>query len=275
MIAPATILRILATAAFVTLTVTGTAAQQAEIPVDLELVLAADASASIDSDEANLQRAGYLSALADPRVVNAVRTGMLGRIAVTYVEWAGSQETVVDWTLIQDTQSALAFAAALRAAPLNKGATTSLSGALDFASALFDNNGFAGTRRVIDISSDGRNHSGRPLFMARDDTLALGITINALPVLHLDANGKMINPGLDLYYRERVIGGPGAFMIPALGDNAFPEAILRKLIIEIAEIDVPSLPRYPDLAFAVQHIDTAGDDDRRAKQGERVGEVTE
>ena len=230
---------ILAAAITVTLVALATAQAQ-EVPVDLELVLATDVSASIDEEEAAFQRAGYLAALTSPEIIDAIRGGVLGRIAVTYVEWAGAQRTVVGWTMIEDKASAGAFAVALRSSPLSSGATTSISGALDYAAGLFDGNGFEGTRQVIDISGDGRNHSGRPLGYARADVLASGITINALPMIHRDEDGRVINPGLDTYYSQQVVGGPGSFMVPALGVDAFPEAILKKLIIEIAGIDAPT-----------------------------------
>ncbi len=205
-----------------------------DVPVDLELVLAADVSASIDPDEASLQRQGYIAALTDPAVIAEIEGGFLGRIAVVYVEWAGGQRTIVDWTLIDGRESALAFARALQGAPRMSGASTSISGALDYSAGLFANNGFEGTRRVIDISGDGRNHSGRPLIFSRAEVLSSGIIINALPMLHYDEAGRELNPGLDRYYQERVVGGPGAFMVPAEGIEAFPAAIRKKLIIEIA-----------------------------------------
>lgn len=215
-------------------------AQAQEVPVDLELVLATDVSASIDEEEAAFQRSGYLAALTNPEVVATIRGGVLGRIAVTYVEWAGTQRTVVDWTVIEDKASAGAFAVALRSSSMSGGTTTSISGALDYAASLFDANGFEGTRRVIDISGDGRNQVGRPLSYARTDVLASGITINALPMVHRDKDGQVVNPDLDTYYSQHVIGGPGSFMVPAVGLNAFPEAILKKLIIEIAGLETPA-----------------------------------
>ncbi len=212
-----------------------------EVPVDLELVLATDVSASIDEKEAVLQRAGYLAALTNLDVIDTIRGGVLGRIAVTYVEWADAQRTVVGWTVIEDKASARAFAVALRSASLSSGTTTSISGALDYAAGLFDANGFEGTRQVIDISGDGRNQVGRPLGYARADVLASGITINALPMIHRDEDGQVVNPGLDTYYNQQVVGGPGSFMVPAIGVDAFPEAILKKLIIEIAGLDAPMI----------------------------------
>lgn len=222
-----------------TLLVARSPAVAQEVPVDLELVLATDVSASIDPDEASLQRQGYIAALTDPEVIAEIRGGFLGRIAVVYVEWAGGQRTIVDWTLIEDRDSALAFARTLQNAPRMSGASTSISGALDYAASLFDANGFEGTRRVIDISGDGRNHAGRPLIFARAEVLASGIIINALPMLHFDEAGRELNPGLDRYYAERVVGGPGAFMVPAQGIEAFPAAIKKKLIIEIADRAAP------------------------------------
>lgn len=231
---------ILAAAITVTLATLANAQAQ-EVPVDLELVLATDVSASIDEEEAVLQRAGYLAALTNPDVIDAIRGGVLGRIAVTYVEWADAQRTVVGWTVIEDEASARAFAVALRSASLSSGTTTSISGALDYAAGLFDANGFEGTRQVIDISGDGRNQVGRPLGYARAAVLASGITINALPMIHRDEDGQVVNLGLDTYYNQQVVGGPGSFMVPALGVNAFPEAILKKLIIEIAGLNAPTI----------------------------------
>ncbi|MEP4379927.1 MAG: DUF1194 domain-containing protein [Alphaproteobacteria bacterium] len=210
-----------------------------DVPVDLELVLATDVSASIDLDEASLQRDGYIAALTDAAVIDAIRFGFLGRIAVVYVEWAGAQRTIVDWTIIEDSTGAHAFVDALRSAPRTSGASTSISGALDYAATLFQGNGFNGSRRVIDISGDGRNQAGRPLRFARADTLADGVTINALPLLFYDADGRELNPGLDRYYLEHVVGGPGAFALPARGLGAFPEAIRKKLIIEISGVAPP------------------------------------
>jgi hypothetical protein len=231
-------------AALITVTLAAQANVQAQdVPVDLELVLATDVSASIDAEEAAFQRSGYLAALTSPEIIDTISRGVLGRIAVTYVEWAGEQRTIVGWTVIEDKASVDAFAAAVRSIPLTSGAGTSISGALDYAAGLFDANGLEGTRRVIDISGDGRNHSGRPLGAARADVLASGITINALPIIHLDKEGREINPGLHKYYSQRVVGGPGSFMVPALGTNAFPEAILKKLVIEIAGRDDPKTNR--------------------------------
>jgi hypothetical protein len=206
-------------------------------PVDLELVLAVDVSRSVDPEEAKLQREGYIAALQHPRILQAIRSAPHGRIAVTYVEWAGvdTQYTVVPWSLITDDASAAAFTARIAAAPYVARNWTSISGAIDYSVPLFENNGFEGTRRVIDISGDGRTNQGRPTAAARDDAVAAGITINGLPVINERLNFYRPPEGdLDVYYRENVIGGMGAFLIVAENFNAFTGAILSKLIREIA-----------------------------------------
>ncbi len=209
----------------------------ADTPVDLELVLAVDVSPSIDDFEAKQQRDGYLAALRHPSVISAIRSGAVGRIAVLYVEWAGEdyQRVVVDWTAIHDGASARAFAARLAARPIGGAPYTSISGALDFARRAFEDNGFAGTRRVIDISGDGPNSAGGPVEPARDRAVAAGITINGLPVFNVRPNpdGAGIAVDLDSYYELKVIGGAGAFAMIAHSD-VFAPTILRKLVREIA-----------------------------------------
>ena len=209
-----------------------------DLPVDLELVLAVDISGSVDEVEARLQREGYIAALRHPHVVEAIEGGMFGRIAVAYVEWAGDhyQRTMLDWTVIEDQESASAFADALLETPLATAHWTSLSAAIDHAVPLFEGNGFKGFRRVIDISGDGHNNRGRPVEWARDDAVAAGITINGLPIVNDRPNpwGGRPPAGLDLYFEERVIGGPGAFMIVAEDYSAFASAIFSKLLLEIA-----------------------------------------
>src|SRR5690606_31115701 len=145
-----------------------------------------DVSGSIDREEARLQRDGYLAALVDPKVIQAIRSGPLGRIAIAYVEWAGDayQRTVIDWTLVEDEGDTRAFATALAAQPPTTERWTSISGAIDFALPMFERNGFAGTRQVIDIPGDGYNNSGRPVTAARDEAVAKGVTINGLPILN-------------------------------------------------------------------------------------------
>ncbi|MGH6899618.1 MAG: DUF1194 domain-containing protein [Geminicoccaceae bacterium] len=221
-----------------------------DLPVDLELVLAVDISGSVDEVEARLQREGYIAALRHPDVIEAIASGMFGRIAVAYVEWAGDyyQRTMLDWTLIEDAASASDFADALLETPLTTAHWTSLSAAIDYAAPLFDDNGFKGFRRVIDISGDGHNNRGRPVELARDEAVAAGITINGLPIVNDRPNpwGGRPPTGLDLYFEERVIGGPGAFMIVAEDYTAFASAIFSKLLLEIAG----EPPRSPTLAAA-------------------------
>jgi hypothetical protein len=216
----------------------GLPAAAQEVPVDLELVLAVDISGSVDETEALLQREGYMAALRHPQVIEAVEGGMFGRIAVAYVEWAGDhyQRTVLDWTLIDSSESAYGFADALGETPLVTAHWTSLSTAIDYAVPMFDDNGFEGFRRVIDISGDGYNNRGRSVEQARDEAVATGITINGLPIVNDRPNpwGGRPPVNLDLYYQNRVIGGPGAFIVVAEDYVAFAKAILSKLLLEIA-----------------------------------------
>ncbi|MBI4182463.1 MAG: DUF1194 domain-containing protein [Proteobacteria bacterium] len=212
-------------------------ARATDIKVDLELVLAVDVSGSIDAEEGRLQRDGYIQAIANPRVVKAIQSGFHRRIALTYIEWAGFafQQTVVGWRLIEDEASAHAFASALVEAPIGSERRTSISGAIDYAVKLFDNNGFEGTRRVIDISGDGMNNAGRMVTDARDEALAKGLTINGLPIVNgrPGPGGWAQPPGLERYYDTHVIGGPGAFMIVASSFEDFARAILQKMLREI------------------------------------------
>lgn len=217
----------------------GSAPAKADKPVDLELVLAVDVSGSVDPEEAALQRSGYVAALRDPKIRKAIRSGPMGRIAVVYVEWAGDffQRTAVDWTVLDSEASIDGFAKAVDAVPTMTAQWTSISGAIDYAVRLFDGNGLEGTRQVIDVSGDGVNNRGRPVTAARDEAVARGITINGLPILNDRPNpwgGEPVR-NLDTYYRDNVIGGPGAFLVPALGFDAFAEAILSKLLLEIAQ----------------------------------------
>jgi hypothetical protein len=204
---------------------------RAETQVDLALVLAVDASGSVDQHRFELQKQGYAAAFRNPRVLNAIRSGLNQSIAVTMFQWTGPrlQVHVVPWTLIKDEASANAFADAIQAAPRRLfGGGTSISGAIDYGRLLLVQVPFTPTRRIIDVSGDGANNSGRPVASARDDTVRDGIGINGLPI-------PWIEPGLDTYYRDYVIGGPGAFMVPAESYDTFADAILKKLITEIAE----------------------------------------
>lgn len=202
--------------------------------VDLQLVLAVDASGSVDASRFELQKRGYAEAFASPRVIEAIRAGSQHAIAVAMIQWTGPemQNVVVDWTLIDDSDSAMRFSRAIAAAPRALfGGGTSISGAIDVGRTLFDNGGFRGDRRVIDISGDGANNRGRPAASARDEAVRAGVIINGLPILTLE-------PDLDRYYRDNVIGGPGAFVIAVHSYDNFAAAILQKLIQEIAAAPV-------------------------------------
>lgn len=205
--------------------------------VDLELVLAVDVSGSMDDEEHALQRLGYIAAIAHPQVVRVIRGGYTGRIALTYVEWAGaeSQVIVVPWRLIDGQEAATAFADTLADTPIAFIRGTSISGGIDFASKLFEDNGFEGARRVIDVSGDGPNNRGRPVTEVRDRVVAQGIVINGLPIMLHPGRGYWgIGGDLDIYYRDCVIGGHGAFVVAVREPAELARAIRRKLIQEIA-----------------------------------------
>lgn len=206
-------------------------------PVDVQLVMAVDVSRSIDEDEARLQRQGYRDAVSDPRVVRAIQGGMVGAIAVAYVEWAGYgfQQLVIPWTRIAGPADAEAWSARLEASPRSSMSWTSISGALAFSGRVLQSCPFEGTRRVVDVSGDGVNNQGPPTEWERDKLVAEGVTINGLPIVNDRPNfGSVPGRELEPYYREAVIGGPGAFLIVAADFEAFGDAIRRKLIQEIA-----------------------------------------
>ncbi len=206
--------------------------------VDIELVLAIDVSGSVDEEEAALQRRGYLTALVDPRVLQAIAGGEKRKIGITYIEWAGYhyQRVVVDWAVISDKASAERFVSRIAEVPISTERWTSISGAIEFAMKRFDASPYRGTRRVVDISGDGRNNNGRDLGEVRREALERGIIINGLPIVN-DRPTRWGSPperDLDIYYRDQVIGGPGAFYIVADGFNAFANAIRTKLVREIS-----------------------------------------
>jgi hypothetical protein len=196
----------------------------------------------MDTEEFALQREGYVAALRHPDFLKAVRGGLNGRIALTYFEWAGTvrEETVVPWQVIDSAQAAAGFAAKLESRPVRTFRGTSISGALIFGSGLFDDNGFDGLRRVIDLSGDGPNNIGVPVVAARDAAVMDGIIVNGLPIL--------IRPSptfaeLDRYYAECVTGGPGSFVLPIRVASEFATAIRRKLILEVSGVAVtPAIP---------------------------------
>ena len=209
----------------------------APVSVDLELVLAVDVSGSVDEVEGRLQRMGYVNAFRSPAVLRAIQSGRRKSIAVTYMEWAGFdfQRIIVGWKRIHDGASAEAFAYLLSQAPIGVGPYTSISGAIEFALPLFENNGFTSERRTIDISGDGPNNSGDYVTNARDRAIRAGVTINGLPIVNNRPSpwGRMPMPNLDLYYRKCVIGGRRSFLVVANDFKSFGRAIRRKLILEI------------------------------------------
>lgn len=209
----------------------------AEMRVDLELVLLADASRSIDDREIAFQRQGYAKAITDPAVVAAITDTRLGRIALAYVEWAehGGHDIVVDWRVIDGPEAARAFARALGPAPRRARGSNAIGSALQFARRMIVENDIAGMRRVIDFSGDSANSwSGPPVASARSEVLEAGITINALAVLCRDCSGRPVSYDLETAYETGIVGGPGAFVITADSAETFAEAVRRKLILEIA-----------------------------------------
>jgi hypothetical protein len=207
------------------------------IPVDVELVLAVDVSYSMDPDEQRLQREGYRLALTSKEFLSALREGTNGRIAITYIEWAdqNDQKVIMPWRLIDGPEAADAVSAELGAAPYRRASRTSISGGLRFAKGLFDNSGYHGLRRVIDVSGDGANNAGPLVVPTRDDVLSAGITINGLPLmLKRPLRGSMDIGHLDWYYEDCVVGGPGAFVIPVRDRSQFIEATRNKLVLEVS-----------------------------------------
>ena len=207
------------------------------LEVDVELFLAVDVSRSMNPVELEIQRRGYAEALSSPRVAEAITGGMIGRIALTYVEWAGSgsQTVIIPWTLIETPEDARGVSSALTAFFSDAMRRTSISGVLTHAAESFELNQFTGLRRVIDISGDGPNNQGAPVRSARDADLSKGIIINGLPRMTVDEISiRWGIPDLDVYYRECVSGGPGAFVIPVLSWDQFSDAVERKLVLEIA-----------------------------------------
>jgi hypothetical protein len=211
----------------------------ADARVDLLLVLAVDVSRSIDEEEAELQRQGYRAALTDAAVLAAVGGGPHGAIAVAYVEWAGSsyQRLVIPWTRIAGSDDGTAWSDRLAASPRDSVTWTSISGALAFSRQVLADSPFEGTRRVIDVSGDGPNNNGPLPEPERDRLVAEAVTVNGLPIVNDRPNFGMAQDGLEPYYRNSVIGGPGAFVIVADDFAAFGTAVRRKLIKEIAGSD--------------------------------------
>ena len=230
----------------------------AEDDVDLLLVMSADVSRSVDATKFQLQRNGYAQAISSPRVLKAIQSGPHGSIGVAFVEWSGvgAQKVIIDWTKIGDGKSAQDFASQIVEAQRPFADRTSISGGIDFSLSQLERAPFKAQRRTIDVSGDGTNNSGREVALARDEAIAKGITINGLVILSdrpIPWNPDHTNPpgGLEKYYRDNVIGGPGSFVMVAENFESFGQAIINKLVAEIASI---GRPRYTlTLAPARQH----------------------
>jgi hypothetical protein len=209
----------------------------AETEVDLELVLLADATGSIDAAEIRFQREGYAEAITDPSVVRAISSGLLGRVALTYVEWAdaGSQHVVVPWRVLETAEDAAAFAAALLEPPRMAYGRNAIGAALLFGKGLIEGNDLVGLRRVIDLSADSANNwNGPSIESARAEVLAAGITINGLAVLCRSCSGRPSSYDLEAAFAERIVGGPMSFVITADSAATFADAVRRKLVLEIS-----------------------------------------
>jgi len=207
--------------------------------VDLQLVLAVDVSRSIDDQEFALQREGYAQAFTHPSVIQAIQSNPHGRIAVTFVEWAGSdfQRVIVPWTVISDQESGGLFSEAINREPRAFWGWTSISGAIDYSMRQFEFSEHSSQRRVIDVSGDGINNSGRAANEARDEAVSAGVTINGLVIMNdrpTPGFFQMPQPPLDEFYRNNVIGGTGAFVIAIDDFSSFAYAIVNKLVKEIA-----------------------------------------
>jgi hypothetical protein len=209
--------------------------------VDLLLVLAADVSRSVDHQKFELQRQGYAAAISNPQVLEAIRSGIHGKIALNFLEWSGvgAQKVVLDWTIIDGPESARRFGDQLVEAPRSFADRTSISGGIEFSMAQLKRAPFQSARRTIDVSGDGTNNAGRDVRIARDEAVAEGVTINGLVILsqtQVPWNPEHTNPpgGLEKYFRDNVAGGPGSFVVAAEGFESFGKAIIKKMIAEIA-----------------------------------------
>jgi hypothetical protein len=205
--------------------------------VDIELVIAVDVSYSMDLDELAVQREGYAQAIVSKEFLQAMKSGPTSKVAVTYFEWSASsdQKIIIPWRVIDGPESADAVASEIMKAPVRRGSRTSISGAINFAMPLFEENPYRGLRRVIDISGDGPNNSGEPVTGPRAAALEKGITINGLPIMVKEPSyATMDIDNLDFYYEDCVIGGPGSFVVAIKDREKFKEAIRTKLILEVA-----------------------------------------
>src|SRR4051794_21478171 len=206
--------------------------------VDVELVLAVDVSYSMDMDELAIQREGYAQAIVSKEFLQALKTGPNGKLSITYFEWAASsdQKIIIPWRVIDGPETADAVANEIMKTPIRRASRTSISGAINFAMPLFDDNPYRGLRRVIDISGDGPNNNGGPVTVARDAAIEKGVTINGLPIMVKEPSYSTMDiDNLDFYYEDCVIGGPGAFVVTIKDRDKFKEAIRTKLVLEVAD----------------------------------------
>ena len=219
----------------------------AQDPVDLELVLAADGSGSIDDAELALQREGYANAVRNPKVLELLTGGIHGKSVIAYVEWGNalSQHTIVDWTVIDGPESAAAFGEALVNAPREAWGFNSISNAISYSQRLIDQNPYRGLRRIIDISADAGNIGGMPLPVARANAVAAGITINGLAISRPGSTRPLRAVSLEQEFREQIIGGTGAFVVTVDETISFAEAVLKKMILEVAGIAPPEFAELP------------------------------
>jgi hypothetical protein len=210
---------------------------QAAAAVDVELILAVDVSYSMDMDELAIQREGYAQAIVSKEFLQALKSLPNGKIAITYFEWAASsdQKIIIPWRVIDGPETADAVSAEILKTPIRRASRTSISGAINFAMPLFEENPYHGLRRVIDISGDGPNNNGTPVTAARDAALEKGIIINGLPIMVKEPSYSTMDiDNLDYYYEDCVIGGPGSFVVSIKDRDKFKEAIRSKLLLEVA-----------------------------------------
>ncbi|WP_244300789.1 DUF1194 domain-containing protein [Roseibium hamelinense] len=232
------------TTLFLLLALTPVRAQEPQ-RVDVALVMAVDVSLSMSYEEMGIQRRGYAAAITSGEVMQAIRQGAHQRIAVTFFEWANNtySREIMGWTVIESPEDAELIAAKLRTEHVRGERRTSISGGIYHAVEALENMPFIAERKVIDVSGDGPNNQGLPVTAARDEALAKGITINGLPLITTGGYGSQFNiPDLDEYYRRCVIGGPLSFMIPVNSWDQFPEAVRRKLVLEIGAVPDGILP---------------------------------
>jgi len=226
--------------------------KEATPSVDVELILAVDVSYSMDMDELAIQREGYAQAIVSKEFLQALKSGPNGKISVTYFEWAASsdQKIIIPWRVIDGPETADAVANEIMKTPIRRASRTSISGAINFAMPLFDENPYRGLRRVIDISGDGPNNNGAPVTIARDAAIEKGIVINGLPIMVKEPSYSTMDiDNLDFYYEDCVVGGPGAFVVTIKDREKFKEAIRTKLLLEVAG-RTPERPVVPAAAEA-------------------------